>query len=378
MIINSILDNDFYKFTMMHAVWVKYPKAHVTYKFINRSPNDTFTPSFLEKLKIRIQELKNIYLTEEEFKWAHGVSLLPSEFWEYLRNFRYNPDYVECHLNENGQLELQIAGPWHETILFEVPLLALISQTYFENKDAIDLKNYYKRTYEKGLRLSKNNCLFTEFGTRRRRSYDVQKIVIESFMDLPKVGEFQSTYIGTSNLHFSRIYNTPPIGTMAHEWIMGHAGMFGVEGSNAKALDVWLEVFDKKYLIALTDTYTREVFFKEFTEKLAKTYSGIRQDSGDPITFVQEAIDFYTQFNIDPKTKTVVFSDNLTVDRVLDIEKKVNKRFKSIYGIGTHFTNDIPGKRALNIVIKLASINGHSVFKLTDAKDKAIGQRNPQ
>lgn len=379
MIINSILDNDFYKFTMMHAVWVKYPKANVTYKFINRSPNDTFAPSFLEKLKIRIQELKNIFLTEEEFKWAHSVSLLPPEFWEYLINFRYNPNYVECHLNDNGQLELQIAGPWHETILFEVPLLAIISQTYFEDKkEAVDLIDYQRRTRDKGLRLSRNGCVFTEFGTRRRRSYDVQKIVIEAFMNLPKVGEFQSTYTGTSNLHFSRIYNTPPIGTMAHEWIMGHAGMFGVEGSNAKALDVWLEVFDKKYLIALTDTYTREVFFKEFTEKLAKTYSGIRQDSGDPITFVQEAIDFYTQFNIDPKTKTVVFSDNLTVDRVLEIEKKVNKRFKSMYGIGTHFTNDIPGKRALNIVIKLASINGHSVFKLTDAKDKAVGKRDFQ
>lgn len=371
MVINSILDNDFYKFTMMHAVWVKYPKTHVTYKFINRSPTDTFTEEFIKKLQIHINELKNLYLTEEEYNWAHSLSLLPPEFWDYLKTFRYNPDYIDCRLNKDNQLELEIAGPWHETILFEVPLLALISQTYFEDKNPIDLKAYKQKTYEKGLKLSENGCLFTEFGTRRRRSYDVQQVVIEAFMNLPKIGENQSTYIGTSNVHFSRIYGTPPIGTMAHEWIMGHAGMFGVAGSNAIALDVWLEVFGNKYLIALTDTYTRETFFKEFTEKLAKQYSGIRQDSGDPLTFVDQAIEFYDQFNINPKNKEVVFSDNLTVNRVLEIEKKVNKRFKSIYGIGTHFTNDVSDSKALNIVIKLASINKQSVFKLTDAKDKA-------
>lgn len=373
MIINSILDNDFYKFTMMHAVCVKYPKAQVTYKFINRSPSDTFTEPFLEKLKERIKELENIYLTEEEYKWAHSLSLLPTDYWEFLKTFRYNADYIECKLNKDRQLELQIAGPWYETILFEVPLLALISQTYFEDKGEIDLKAYKRRTYEKGIKLSKNGCLFSEFGTRRRRSYDLQEAVIEAFMDLPEIGEGKSTYIGTSNVHFSRIYGTPPIGTMAHEWIMGHAGMFGVKGSNAKALDVWLDVFDSKYLIALTDTYTRETFFKEFTEKLARSYSGIRQDSGDPVTFVEQGIKFYDQFNINPKDKEVVFSDNLTVDRVLEIEEKVNKRFKSIYGIGTHFTNDVADRKALNIVIKLASINDQSVFKLTDAKDKACG-----
>lgn len=374
MIINSILDNDFYKFTMMHAVRMKYPEAHVSYKFINRTPSDTFTEPFLEKLRVRIKELENIHLTEEEFNWAHSLSLLPGSFWEYLKDFRFNADYVDCKLNPEGQLELEVSGPWHETILFEVPLLALITETYFEDKGSVDLKAYKQKTYEKGLKLSKNGCVFTEFGTRRRRSYEIQQAVIEAFMELPKEGESKSTYIGTSNVTFSKIYKTPPIGTMAHEWIMGHAGMFGVKGSNAKALDVWLDVFGSKYLIGLTDTYTRETFFKEFTEKLAKSYSGIRQDSGDPISFIEQALEFYNQFNIDPKNKEVVFSDNLTVDKVIEIEKHVKKRFKSVYGIGTHFTNDVVGSKALNIVIKLASINGQSVFKLTDAKDKACGR----
>lgn len=374
MIINSILDNDFYKFTMMHAAWITYPNAQVSYKFINRCPLDTFTENFLKKLKIRIKELENLTLTEEEYQWAHSLKLLPPQYWDYLKNFRFNANYVDCKLNNDNQLELTITGPWHETILFEVPLLALISESYFEdNPIQINLNDYKNKTYQKGLILSENNCLFTEFGTRRRRSFNVQKTVIEAFMNLPQTGPQKSTYIGTSNVLFSKIYNTPPIGTMAHEWIMAHAGMFGVKGSNTKALNVWLDVFGGEYTTALTDTYTREVFFKEFTHDLAKTYSGIRQDSGDPLTFVDQALEFYAGANIDPKNKKVVFSDSLTVDRVLQIHKKVNNRFTPIYGIGTHLTNDIPNSPSLNIVIKMASINGIPVYKLTDSSLKACG-----
>lgn len=374
--INSILDNDFYKFTMMHAAWVKYPKATVTYKFINRTPTDRFTDSFLKKLLIRIKDLERLYLTEEEFQWAQSLNLLPSEYWDYLKTFRYDSSCVDCHLDAGGQLELTVSGLWHETILFEVPLLALISETHFENsKVNVDLAAYKDKTYDKGLKLSENGCLFSEFGTRRRRSYVIQKTVIEALIALPKEGACKSSYIGTSNVHFSKNYGTPPIGTMAHEWIMAHAGMFGVEGSNTKALDVWLEVFDDKYTIALTDTYTRETFFKEFTQKLATSYSGIRQDSGDPISFVEQAVEFYNHFNIDPQKKQVVFSDNLTVDKVLEINRHVAKRFIAIYGIGTNFTNEVPGSPSLNMVIKLASIDGKPVYKLTDASDKACGLR---
>ncbi len=357
---------------MMHAAWITYPEAKVTYKFTNRRPSDTFTPKFVEKLKLRIQELGNLVLTDEEWEWAQSVQLLPSSFWEYLKTFRYNPDYVSCGLTDSGQLDLCIAGPWHETILFEVPLLAIISQTYFEDVPVVvNITSYKEKTYGKGLILSENHCPFTEFGTRRRRSYDIQKIAIEAFMSLPKNGLQRSTYVGTSNVFFSKTYGTPPIGTMAHEWIMAHAGMFGVKGSNAKALEVWLKVFGDKYTIALTDTYTRETFFEEFTSVLAATYSGIRQDSGDPLSFVDQALAFYDSVGIDPKQKKVVFSDNLTVERVLKIQERVKNRFIPLYGIGTNFTNDVEGSPSLNMVIKMSSINGRSVYKLTDSALKA-------
>lgn len=371
MIINSILDNDFYKFTMMHAAWSTYPDAQVSYQFINRTPSDTFSPQFLEKLLARIKDLENLSLTDQEFQWAHSLDLLPPKFWDYLKTFRYNANHVDASLSDDGQLNLDIQGPWHETILFEVPLLALISQTYFEDSPPpVDLEDYKQKTFQKGLSLSQNNCLFTEFGTRRRRSYDLQKTVIQAFSDLPKD---TSSYIGTSNVHFSHLFNTPPIGTMAHEWIMAHGGMFGVKGSNAKALDVWLDVFGGDHTIALTDTYTTHAFFREFTQELASKYSGIRQDSGDPIEFVSKTLEFYKNFNIDPKDKKIVFSDSLNVERILNIHKHINDRFTPLYGIGTNFTNDVENSPALNIVIKMNSINDEPVYKLSDTPSKASG-----
>lgn len=377
MIINSILDNDFYKFTMMHAVRERYPGARVTYKFINRTPTDRFSGVFFEKLKVRIKELEKLCLSEEEWAWGRSFGLLPDGFWDYLKEFRFNTDYIECELTSAGELELTITGPWHETILFEVPLLALISETYFEDKGKVDLEAYREKTYLKGLKLCEQGCLFTEFGTRRRRSYAVQKAVIEAFMELPRSGRQKSTYIGTSNVLFSKIYNTPPIGTMAHEWIMAHGGMFGVKGCNRRALEVWLEVFEGKYGIGLTDTYTTKVFFEEFTPALAAAYSGIRQDSGDPLAFVDQALEFYKGMGIDSKEKKVVFSDSLTVERVLEIHKRVGGRFIPLYGIGTNLTNDVEGSPALNIVIKMASIDGRPVYKLSDSQLKAVGVIKP-
>ena len=371
MVINSILDNDFYKFTMMHAARMEYPDAKVTYQFINRNLSNTFTPEFLDKLKQRIKDLKELKLTDEEYEWACSLEVLPNGFWDYLRTFRYNPNYVDAKLSKEGQLELTISGPWHETILFEVPLLALISETYFEDTPIqVDLEAYQKKSYEKGRKLSENQCDFIEFGTRRRRSYAVQKSTIEAFMELPKES---STYLGTSNVHFSRIFNTKPLGTMAHEWIMAHAGMFGVEGANTKALEVWLEVFGGEHSIALTDTYTTHTFFEEFTEKLAASYSGIRQDSGNPLEFVDHAIQFYEKFKINPKEKHIVFSDSLTVEKVLEIHEHIKGRFNPGYGIGTNLTNDVPESPALNIVIKMSSINKQPVFKLSDTPSKASG-----
>jgi len=372
MVINSLLDNDFYKFTMMHAVREKYPEAEASYAFINRTPSDKFPENFLDKLAPRIKELENLGLTDEELSWLKKLNLLPNDYLGGLKNFRFNAQYVDCKLDKDNQLVLSVKGPWYETILFEVPLLSLITHTYYEN-DPVDLKKYYELTKHKGLKLSEAGCIFTDFGTRRRRSYDVQKTALQAFVDLPKEGPQKSTYAGTSNVHFSQYFGTPPIGTMAHEWIMAHAGMFGVKGANYKAMKAWHEVYGEKFSIALTDTYTSNLFFEEFTKGQAKEYSGIRQDSGDPFIFTDRALEFYKKLGIDPSTKKIVYSDNLTYEKAIEIEKYANKRIQPFYGIGTHFTNNMGEKKPLNIVIKMNGINNTPVYKLTDSASKASG-----
>ena len=376
MIINSLLDNDFYKFTMMHAVREKYPDAQVRYEFINRDPAFTFTEDFLERIQVRIQELKNLRLTEEEYAWLQTLDILPKTFLDFLKDFRCNPDYIHCELDKEKQLKLLIEGPWHETILFEVPVLAIISQTYFETIDTNwdhSLEHYAQRTREKGIALSKAGCVFTDFGTRRRRSFDLQETVIDAFESLEASDECESTYRGTSNVHFSRLTGRMPIGTMAHEWIMAHAGMFGIDGANVHSMQAWYDVFKGKIAIGLTDTYTTDLFFKEFSPELAKAYSGVRQDSGDPLEFTDKAVAFYKNLGINPKTKKAVYSDSLDLEKAVKIQKYAENKIIPLYGIGTFFTNDFEAGKALNIVIKLFAINNTPVFKITDHHFKESG-----
>lgn len=372
MIINSLLDNDFYKLTMMHAVRTKYPESVGSFAFINRTLSDKFPKDFIEKLQSGIRDLEKLQLTDSEYTWLKTLKLFPDSFLDALKKFRYNTDYVTCKLDKENQLVLNVKGPWVETILFEVPLLALITDTFYKDKP-LDEKKYYELSYQKGLRLSEAGCVFTDFGTRRRRSYDIQKVALQAFMDLPKDEPQKSSYIGTSNIHFSRIFGTTPIGTMAHEWIMGHAGMFGVENANCTAMQDWLDVYRERFSIALTDTYTSEAFFKEFTTEQAKRFHGLRQDSGNPLEFTDKALKFYKNLGIDATKKKIVYSDNLTWQKAIEIQKYAQGKIIPLFGIGTHFTNDQGGIPPLNIVIKMNEINGVPVYKLTDSKSKISG-----
>lgn len=368
MIIRSILDNDFYKFTMMYAVQNLYPQVRAEYRFINRTPQIKFDTCFLEALKKGVQDLEKLKLTDDEYDWLESLDLFPKNFLDTLWKFRYNIESIDIYLDKQKQLHLAVKDNWWKSILLEVPLLALITENYFQDKP-VDLEDYYKRTYEKGKILSSHGCNFAEYGTRRRRSFEVQKTVLSAFMDLGKAQE-KSTYMGTSNVYFSKFFNTRPLGTVAHEWIMAHGGLFGLKGANKKAFEAWLDVFNGNHAIALTDTYTSDSFFGEFTPQMALIYSGLRQDSGDPFLFVDKAERFYKSLNIDPTTKKIIFSDSLTVGKVLKIENYVAERFQCAYGIGTHFTNDLPEEKALNVVIKLYAINEQKVYKTTDSSSK--------
>lgn len=371
--ITSILDNDFYKFTMMHAVSELYPDAEVVYEFVNRNSGQKFTIEFLDLIKERIHNLDNIHLTQIEYDYLKTLKIFPDYFLSLLKDFRFDSSQVDCKISPEGELHITLQGRWQNTILYEVPILAIISETYFETVEKDwnhNTEDYFKKTLAKGEELSQAGARFTDFGTRRRRSYSIQRAVIEAFASIPKD---HSTYIGTSNVHFSRLFNTPPIGTMAHEWIMGHAGMIGIEKANECAMSAWFKTFGTDLSIALTDTYTSTLFFKQFTPELAKQFSGIRQDSGDPIEFIDHAVAFYKDNNIDPTQKKIVFSDSLDTERAIKIHNYAKDKVLPLFGIGTFFTNDFASSKSLNIVMKLFSINGKEVAKTTDDLDKATG-----
>jgi nicotinate phosphoribosyltransferase len=183
---------------------------------------------------------------------------------------------------------------------------------------------------------------------------------------------------GTSNVYLAMKHNLIPIGTHPHEWFMFHAAQFGYRSANAKALDAWVDVYKGDLGTALTDTYTSENFFSSFSTLHAKLFDGIRQDSGDPLAFTDKTIGFYNKKRTDPRTKTIVFSDALDVDRIGEIQRYINGRIHDVYGIGTYLSNDA-GVQPLNIVIKMISSKRnhhdsyHPTVKLSDDPAKSTG-----
>jgi len=257
--------------------------------------------------------------------------------------------------------------------LWEVPLMALISECYFKvidkQWDYYDVKN---NTDKKGNKLKIFNCDFSEFGTRRRRSYKTQDIVCNTLKKY-------NNCIGTSNLHFAMKYGLKPIGTVAHEFIQGNSVLESLNHANLYALKNWNKVYHGDLDIALTDTFTTDMFLKDFDATLSKMYCGIRHDSGHYIQFIDKIVKHYQKFNIDPLSKTIVFSDSLNIDKCIEIKKYCENKIKCFFGIGTHFTNDFENNNtfqnsdALNMVIKLWSVNGFPVVKLSDVSGKENG-----
>src|SRR5690606_25735272 len=123
-------------------------------------------------------------------------------------------------------------------------------------------------------------------------------------------------FIGTSNVHLAMLLHTKPIGTHAHEWFMFHAAKYGFKMSNLLSLEHWSDIYRGDLGIALSDTYTSEVFFAQFDKKFTKLFDGVRHDSGDPIEFAKQTIAHYEGYGIDPLSKTIIFSDGLNFEKI--------------------------------------------------------------
>ncbi len=376
MIINSLLDNDTYKFAMCQAISHQYPHIDVEYRFINRGKHQ-FPPGFARRLQDEVNSMAELQLTNEECDFLREKCYyLKPNYLEWLMGYRYNPGQVQITQND-GTLHVLIRGPWRLTVLWEVPLMAIISELYFkmtmseeDHRSVSDAYHIRSVADNKFSRMSLAGVDMSEFGTRRRFSSDVQSLVTLSLSQ-------HACCLGTSNMHLAKELGLTPIGTVAHEWFMAHAAMFGYRMATRIALDTWVKEYQGDLGIALPDTFTTNIFLRDFDTFYAKLFDGVRWDSGSWKEFTDKIIAHYKKLRIDPGTKTIVYSDSLDVDAVIKIHNYVDGRIRDVYGIGTHLTNhmSIPGTKVtpLNMVIKMVEWDGMPTLKLSDSPGKVLG-----
>jgi nicotinate phosphoribosyltransferase len=371
MIIRDFTDNDLYKFTTMNAIQKKFPNAEVIYKFINRGKT-IFPTGFAEALRQEVIEMQTLCLSNEAEEFIRKKCYyFDPVFIDLLKGFRFNPE--EVRINQTDcVLDVEVEGLWYRTVLWEVPLMALISELYFKLTDQKP-DDFEVRAIAKANEFATLGANISEFGTRRRFSFDVQNRIVEILKNCEGI-----KLEGTSNLYLAMNHDLTPIGTHPHEWFMYHGAHYGYLMANAIGMENWVDVYQGNLGIALTDTYTTDNFFKSFNTKYAKLFDGVRWDSGDPFEFTDKALKHYSDHRIDPKNKTIVYSDALDLDKVKEIKAYVNGRFHDTYGIGTYLTNDV-GVKPLNMVIKLIAAKPTNnmdyvpTVKLSDIEGKHTG-----
>lgn len=359
-IITHFTDDDLYKFTMCCAVIDNYPRAQVKYTFIDRDAT-VYPPGFAEELRAQVKMLESVVITDEEIEFMkRRCPYIPFWFYNFLKGFRYNSEWVHIAQDSEGHLSIEIEGCWSNTILLEVKLLAIVSELYYMmtgEESCIDLDDYYHRSYHKAARMIEASCIFSDFGTRRRASFTVQDTVVRAMSDCQREnGTLPGRFIGTSNVYFAMKYDLTPIGTMAHEFVCAIAGMYGPQMANHIAMRAWSITYRGALGTFLFDTYGWNIFSLNFSEDFANMFKGLRVDSGDNHEELMKIVDKYKSLGIDPRSKQVVFSNALDVDRAIEINKYASPLCQPSFGIGTHFTNDIEGIRPRNIVIKLIAV----------------------
>lgn len=356
-IITHFTDDDLYKFTMCCTVIENFPRAQVRYRFSDRD-NTVYPPGFADELRRQVEALESVAITEEEIAFMRRrCRYIPDWFYSFLKGFRYDSRCVRIAQDDEGHLSVEFEGQWSHTIMLEVKVLAIISELYYmmtgEDR-SFDYEAYYAKSQEKASRLIAGGCLFSDFGTRRRASFEAQDVVVRAMSECDAPGTGGLT--GTSNVYFAMKYDLTPIGTMAHELIAAIAGMYGPQMANHLAMETWARTYRGALGSFLYDTYGWEIFSLNFSEDYANMFKGLRVDSGDNFEQLDLIVDKYRSLKIDPRTKRVVFSNGLNVDRALEIQRYAQSKCLPSYGIGTHFTNDFPGVKPMNIVIKLLAV----------------------
>lgn len=358
-IINHFTDDDLYKFTMCCAVIDNYPRTQVKYRFTDRDTT-VYPPGFADALSEQIAMLENVVITEEEIAFMkRRCTFIPEWFYSFLKGFRYDRRWVTVSQDEAGHLSVEFEGCWSNVILLEVKVLAIISELYYimtGQAESLDYEAYAAEARVKAQRLIEAGCTFSDFGTRRRASFKAQETVVAAMKDYAVAHPGPGVFTGTSNVYFAMKYDLIPIGTMAHELICAIAGMYGPLMANNLAMKAWASTYRGALGTFLYDTYGWRIFSLNFSEDYANMFKGLRVDSGDNYQQLDLIVAKYKSLNIDPATKQVVFSNALDVNRAIDINRYAKGKCIPSFGIGTHFTNNFPGIKPMNIVIKLTAV----------------------
>jgi len=370
--IASLLDTDLYKFSTSYSYMKLYPEAEGTFTFTDRD-NTIYDEEFVKELSMKFWTLHSLKLSKEEMEWCiENIPYIPKVYWEWLSQFSFDVNRIEISLDEEKHLHIEVTDLLYKVTLYEVPILAIVSE--LRNKNNILDINKAIDTLDVKIKIANCNGLkFSEFGTRRRFSYNLHNLIVERLKD-----KCPNNCVGTSNVLFAKIYNMTPIGTFPHEWIMFHGACWGYQEANYLGMRDWVRTYDGNLGIFLMDTYTSKVGLKNMSLKFAKLFDGVRQDSGDEYKIGNMVIDRYKELGIDPTTKTIVFSNALTFDKYFDIHRYFSGRIRISAGIGTNLTNDT-GYKPANIVMKLSKcrLNNNQEWrkciKISDDLGKHLG-----
>ena len=371
MIIESLLDTDLYKFSMMQVVLHHYPAAQVEYRFKCRNPGIDLVP-YIDEIRAELAALCELRFSVEELDYLRAMRFIKSDFVDFLGLFQLNAKYVTIAPAEagNGEIEIRIKGPWLHTILFEVPLLAIVNEVYFRNtQPGLDLAEGRRRLKAKIALLhgtpGYEQCRIADYGTRRRFSRRWHEEVLVALRD-----GLGAQLAGTSNVWFARRLGLTPLGTLAHEYLQAHQALGPrLRDSQVAALEAWAKEYRGDLGIALSDVYGLDAFLRDFDMYFCKLFDGARHDSGDPFDWGERMLAHYRANRVDPRSKVLVFSDGLDIPKVMQLYEHFRGRCLLAFGVGTNLSNDT-GPTPLNIVIKMIRCNGQPVAKLSDSPGK--------
>ena len=372
MIITSLLDTDLYKFTMMQVVLHHFPAAQVEYRYKCRTPDVNLRP-YLDEIRDEISHLCQLRFTEEELAYLRGLRFMKSDFIDFLELFHLPERCITVSEGEKGgEIAISVKGPWLHTILFEIPVLAIVNEVYFRNEcRSANWEEGRRRLQEKMSLVTADPSLadfrVPEYGTRRRFSLRWHDEVVRTMK--AQMGEH---FAGTSNVWMAMRHGVTPLGTMAHEYLQACQALGPrLRDSQVYGLEVWAREYRGDLGIALSDTYGLNAFLRDFDMYFCKLFDGARHDSGDPFVWGERVLAHFAANRTDPRSKTLVFSDALTMPRAIALARHFAGRCRISFGIGTNLTNDL-GHEPLQIVMKMIRCNGQPVAKVSDTPEKTM------